>query len=926
MSFFGFDTGLPAGDKAAVLASKDEERALNDKIERALASGAQEDVEVYTWGQDGYDGLGDQLEETNDEVNEDTFGAFAEDVGKDFDFGYGASAPVPGPAPAHAPKSDRNASAFAASLDDFWDTPSISRRAQVQPASTSAASGSPMPSVSGAGAPRPKSLEEVEAELRAQRVAAAQQPAAMPPPASAAMDTTSRPLTLGEVEAELLKQRRAAAAAASAAGTSAPPAQPQQAQSSTLPPMQVPPGVVPPPSMLPPRGMMPPPHAGGAPGGAPMVPPGIPPPGVRPVSGGPMPVPPGLRPTGVPPTGAAGVPAMPPPPSQAAAAEAQAAHLARMRSMLEACPPSVQKAILSLPPPIQFDSLEDVAQKFSSLLRGDTNEADAATQYLTSSAPARMDAWKKAEDRRRAKASKLADMMKYNGVMSGADKDFITRIQISHLVTSDPYTDDFYAHVFFAVRGGARKVVVPDGSVEAIQQHKNAETSGKTTRRKLTRHENAMLRMQQQVERLVDNRKKREAKSQESSLSGALGRVSLVSATKPRQMLQLINQPREGGSGENAPVAPDSQDQADAMRMALKGAALGDAARAPQSATRKALTRRESLAVLERLYHMVLRLEQLRRDPATSDSAEQAQLTASLWEELRVLEPLGVSDPHPFVSLLNHVKGKRLLPRILRLLNAEQALTVLTMLVASFESLDAVRDYPLWEKQRTTQAMRHMRTPLTTQQFADVSRSIDAFANSVLFQMMALINNLSLRIISGMLALLMERNQVLRVAQTRPGVSLLSALLSRAEALQQQQAPNAVPPAADELEQWHNVLGVLLNRLSADGQLPSLFYSTRAKTYMPFGVDFHAAGGIAANAPDSHVEDEPVWNLMALLAIHSDLTQQQVLVQELRDKILSNILAAKESAPGGALPEDVRIRNVNLLLHALNLDAAQITL
>ena len=126
------------------------------------------------------------------------------------------------------------------------------------------------------------------------------------------------------------------------------------------------------------------------------------------------------------------------------------------------------------------------------------------------------------------------------------------------------------------------------------------------------------------------------------------------------------------------------------------------------------------------------------------------------------------------------------------------------------------------------------------------------------------------------------------------------------------------------------MLGVLFNRLSSDGQLPSLFYSTRAASYMPFGVDMFSLGTVPGHAPDSNAEDEPVWNFMALLAIHANLSQQQVLVQELREKILSNILAAKE-AKASSLPmppgaEDVRIRNVNLLLHALNLDAAQITL
>ena len=80
---------------------------------------------------------------------------------------------------------------------------------------------------------------------------------------------------------------------------------------------------------------------------------------------------------------------------------------------------------------------------------------------------------------------------------------------------------------------------------------------------------------------------------------------------------------------------------------------------------------------------------------------------------------------------------------------------------------------------------------------------------------------------------------------------------------------------------------------------------------------------LGVGARDADAEDEHVWNFMALLAIHADLAQQQVLVQELRDKILSNVLAANEARAGA---DDVRIRNVNLLLHALNLDAAQITL
>lgn len=82
MSFFGFDTSLPPDARAGARGLVDnEERELEDKIQRALAASAQEDVEVYTWGQDGYDGLGDQLQETNDDFNDDTFGVMASEVG-----------------------------------------------------------------------------------------------------------------------------------------------------------------------------------------------------------------------------------------------------------------------------------------------------------------------------------------------------------------------------------------------------------------------------------------------------------------------------------------------------------------------------------------------------------------------------------------------------------------------------------------------------------------------------------------------------------------------------------------------------------------------------------------------------------------------------------------------------------------------------
>jgi len=36
--------------------------------------GETEDLAVYTWGEEGYDGLGDALVEGGDELNDETFG------------------------------------------------------------------------------------------------------------------------------------------------------------------------------------------------------------------------------------------------------------------------------------------------------------------------------------------------------------------------------------------------------------------------------------------------------------------------------------------------------------------------------------------------------------------------------------------------------------------------------------------------------------------------------------------------------------------------------------------------------------------------------------------------------------------------------------------------------------------------------------
>lgn len=117
--------------------------------------------------------------------------------------------------------------------------------------------------------------------------------------------------------------------------------------------------------------------------------------------------------------------------------------------------------------------------------------------------------------------------------MSNSDKDFITRIQVSQLVTDDPYADDFYFHIMAAIKMSRHNAAVAAGAPgipmgpmgpgafgRAGPGPNGPQGSGGGNNRKPTRQQNAMNRMAQNVQRLVDNAKQRNNKSQCESMIG----------------------------------------------------------------------------------------------------------------------------------------------------------------------------------------------------------------------------------------------------------------------------------------------------------------------------------------------------------------------------------------------------------------------
>ena len=170
------------------------------------------------------------------------------------------------------------------------------------------------------------------------------------------------------------------------------------------------------------------------------------------------------------------------------------------------------------------------------------------------------------------------------------------------------------------------------------------------------------------------------------------------------------------------------------------------------------------------------------------------------------------SDPHPFVSLLTPTKGKKLLPRLTRHLTQQQMLTMLTLLVACFNQLDVVIKAP------------HLDSLDDTRERQDVDHQTQTFLGSVLQSILPVVAKASLRLISGLLGLLLDRSDIVAVTQTRvcdsldllrthdvtvpfpqPGLALLTLFLSRVEVIKQTIASAtdiSSLPSAEEAQQW----------------------------------------------------------------------------------------------------------------------------
>ncbi|CAK7568618.1 MAG: DNA topoisomerase 2-associated protein pat1 [Sporothrix epigloea] len=497
------------------------------------------------------------------------------------------------------------------------------------------------------------------------------------------------------------------------------------------------------------------------------------------------------------------------------------------------------------------------------------------------------------QEAKRAKRNhKIFLLSKNNGLMTPQDKNFVTRIQLQQLVsatgnpnehgTDEALREDFYYQVMNQIRGSNRQH--PGQPLNNFAQTYLFQTGSRfNARRNMNRDrgaDNHMQRMEQQVQRAVEAAKNR-PKNKHLVIEGTLGKISFSNAKTPKPLLK-IKRPE----ATVATAGHSSTSEAGSDRPA------NSHHRAAQSTSTQghAIDRKTILSNIEKVYATLMQIEDHARSmppPATEQedtevtqrrfewADELEALRSKMWRDLKVHELIGETPIHPFIAFLSYPKGKKAIPRVFRHLSDELRATVLTIIVVHLDQLDIVRDAQVNSEGQDGQGPN-----------AALRESIDLFMLTVVNTLFGFISDLPLLMVTGVLGLFLNL-RVDVVAKSRIGASMLTTILSRAELLKQ-----ASQGSPDGWQNWEMVYNNFFNQI--EPVLPFIF-----------------PGSVSSG------EDMYVWQLLAALGIGATPDQQQRLVLAVKDRVMDTVAAAK------TLPVDLstqRLQNVNLFMRSIGLD------
>ncbi|CAK7270772.1 DNA topoisomerase 2-associated protein pat1 [Sporothrix epigloea] len=497
------------------------------------------------------------------------------------------------------------------------------------------------------------------------------------------------------------------------------------------------------------------------------------------------------------------------------------------------------------------------------------------------------------QEAKRAKRNhKIFLLSKNNGLMTPQDKNFVTRIQLQQLVsatgnpneygTDEALREDFYYQVLNQIRGSNRQH--PGQPLNNFAQTYLFQTGSRfNSRRHMHRDrgaDNHMQRMEQQVQRAVEAAKNR-PKNKHLVIEGTLGKISFSNAKTPKPLLKIKRSEASvtAASHSSTPDAGNDRPASTHHKAAQSTTAPGHV-----------LDRKTILSNIEKVYASLMQIEDHARSipppPTEQDDTELNQqrfewikeleaLKSKMWRDLKVHEPIGETPVHPFIAFLSYPKGKKAIPRVFRHLSDELRATVLTMIVVHLDQLDIVRDAQVDSEGQNGQGPN-----------AALRESIDLFILTVVNTLFGFISELPLEMVTGILGIFLSL-RVDIVAKSRIGASMLTTILSRAELLKQ--ASQGTP---DGWQIWEVTYNNFFNQI--EPVLPYIF---------PVSM--------------SSGEDMYVWQLLAALGIGATPDQQQRLVLAVKDRVMDTVAVAK------TLPVDLstqRLQNVNLFMRSIGLD------
>ena len=424
---------------------------------------------------------------------------------------------------------------------------------------------------------------------------------------------------------------------------------------------------------------------------------------------------------------------------------------------------------------------------------------------------------------------KVSRIMKYSGIMNPRDKDFVTRFQLSHIVTEDPYNEDFYAQVYKVIH----PKIVNGAPQPAVGQQNNSiaqaylDHSGHRLGGRYKRADVALQRMQQQVQKAVHVAKGR-PKFNQYAKEGALGKISFASGKKPRQQLEIISKAAEREKNEGA---IDDSKKEDIKRY----------------------SRKDIFAILENIISELMNVESESRVSSSVD-------TTKLWESMKVLEQASSSgddeaEVNPFIQCLNYNKMLKVLVRLFKFLNREQILTITTLIMSNLENLSVIKNgsYTTYPDKKVPER---------------ILKLVDACSMTFSKILINAVLEFKFNEIIGLLVILIEHNNVSFVSTTKIGLTILTTLLSRAELI-----IGEGQISATDLSEWTSCYDELFTALE----------SRIAAIFPPHPVD----------VDDGSSKENYIWQFLATLSLGGKLSHQRIIVDEVRDEIFGVMNRAK---------------------------------